>query len=154
MRLNFFLENFQRHFKTCFILIIIIIIIYLLRVFHISFSWWSLLLLLLFHYYHYYTYCFIRIIIIIIVLIITVSWILLLLYWPICIMVSVFANGPRDQGSIPGRVIPKTKKWYLIPPCLTLQCSSYWKGSLWVTLDYSHQLYYYYYTCLIIIRIV
>ena len=25
------------------------------------------------------------------------------------------------MGSIPGRVIPKTfKKWYLIPPCLTL----------------------------------
>ena len=53
------------------------------------------------------------------------------------------------------------KKWYLIPPCLTLniiryvlrvkwkgvassptpQCSSYWKGSLLVTLDYGHQLY-------------
>ena len=55
-------------------------------------------------------------------------------------------------------------KWYLIPPCLTLgnircvsrvkwrnpgkgvapsptpQCSSYWKGSLPVALDYSHQL--------------
>ena len=31
---------------------------------------------------------------------------------------SVFANGPGDQGSIPGRVIPKTLKngtWYLIP---------------------------------------
>ena len=24
------------------------------------------------------------------------------------------------MGSIPGRVIPKTLKWYLIPPCLTL----------------------------------
>ena len=57
------------------------------------------------------------------------------------------------------------KKWYLIPPYLTLsdirlvsrvkwsnlgkgvapsltpRCSSYWKGSLRVTLDYSHQLY-------------
>ena len=40
----------------------------------------------------------------------------------------MFANGPGDQGSIPGRVIPKTqkkkkkkkKKWYLISPCLTL----------------------------------
>ena len=56
------------------------------------------------------------------------------------------------------------KKWYLMPPCLTLsnirygsrlnwsnpekgvanfptpQCSSYWKGSLRVTLDYGHQL--------------
>ena len=25
-------------------------------------------------------------------------------------MSRVFANGPRDRGSIPGRVIPKTKK--------------------------------------------
>ena len=25
-------------------------------------------------------------------------------------MVRVFANGPRDPGSIPGRVIPKTQK--------------------------------------------
>ena len=76
----------------------------------------------------------------------------------------VFANGPGDQGSIPGQVIPKTfKKWYLIPPCLTLsiiryvsrvkgsiprkgvassptpRCSSYWKGSLRVALDSSCQ---------------
>ena len=60
----------------------------------------------------------------------------------------------------------KTQKWYLIPPCLTLsiiryvsrvkwsnpgkgvapspapQCSSYWKGSLRVALDYGRQLYY------------
>ena len=32
----------------------------------------------------------------------------------------VFTNGPEDLGSIPGRVIPKTLKWYLKPPCLTL----------------------------------
>ncbi len=82
-------------------------------------------------------------------------------------MVIVFANGPGDLGSIPGRVIPKTlKKWYLMPPCLTLSiirygsgvkwsnpgkgvapcpspwCSSYRKGSLRVTLDYGHQLLY------------
>ena len=32
-----------------------------------------------------------------------------------------FANGLGDLGSIPGLVIPKDfKKWYLIPPCLTL----------------------------------
>ena len=71
----------------------------------------------------------------------------------------VFANGQRDLGSIPGRIIPKTLKWYLIPPCLTLSNlryiskvkwsnpgkwvapspiphSSYWKGSLLVALDY------------------
>ena len=59
------------------------------------------------------------------------------------------------------------KKWYLIPPCLTLSnirdvsrvkwsnpgkgvapsptpwCSSSWKGSLLVTLDYGRQLYFY-----------
>ena len=81
-------------------------------------------------------------------------------------MVRVFANGPGELGSIPGRVIPKTQKWYLMPPCLTLSiirygsrakwvnpgkgvapsltpwCSSYRKGSLRVTLDYGRQLYF------------
>ena len=81
-------------------------------------------------------------------------------------MSKVFTNGPGDRGSILGCVIPKTqKKWYLIHPCVTLRiigyvsrvnwsnpgkgvapfsasmCSSYWKGSLWVALNYSHQLY-------------
>ena len=80
----------------------------------------------------------------------------------------VFANGPRGQGSVPGQVIPKSKKiWYLMPPCIifsiirygsrvkwsnpgkgvvpftTPWCCSYWKGSLHVTLDNSHQLYLY-----------
>ena len=41
--------------------------------------------------------------------------------------VRVFANGPGDLGSIPGRVIPKTQK-----------------GSLRVTLDYGRQLYFTY----------
>ena len=78
----------------------------------------------------------------------------------------VFANVPGDRGSIPGRVIPKTLKWYLIPPCLTLsirryvsrvkwsnqgkgvapsltpRCSSYWIGNLRVALNYSCQLYF------------
>ena len=31
-----------------------------------------------------------------------------------------FVNGLGDHGSIPYRVTPKTLKWYLIPPCLTL----------------------------------
>ena len=38
-------------------------------------------------------------------------------------MGRVFTNGSGDRCSIPGRVIPKTKKkkkCYLIPPCLTL----------------------------------
>ena len=40
-------------------------------------------------------------------------------------MGRVFANGPGDQGSISGRVIPKTLKWYLIPTCLPLSIISY-----------------------------
>ena len=64
----------------------------------------------------------------------------------------------------------KLKKWYLIPPCLTLSiirytsrvkwvhpgkgeapsptpwCSSYWKGNLWVTLDNGRQLIIWYIT--------
>ena len=36
------------------------------------------------------------------------------------IMSRVFANGPVDQGSIPDRVLPKTQKSYLMPPCLAL----------------------------------
>ena len=81
-------------------------------------------------------------------------------------MVRVFADDPGYLGSIPGHVIPKTSKWYLIPPCLTLSniryvsmvkwrnpgkgvasfpalwCSRYWKGSLLVALDYGRQLYF------------
>ena len=75
----------------------------------------------------------------------------------------VFTSGPGDLGSIPGRVIPKTLKWYLILPSLTLsnirylsrikwsnpgkgvapslspRCSSYWKGSLLVAHVYGRQ---------------
>ena len=87
------------------------------------------------------------------------------LYVQIGIMIRVFANGPGDLGSIPGRVMPKTQKWYLMPPCLTLsmirygsrvkwvnpgkgvapsptpRCSSYRKGSLRDNLNYSRRLY-------------
>ena len=86
-------------------------------------------------------------------------------YRPISIMVKVFANGPGDRGSIPGRVIPKTQKMVLDISLLNTQhykvqikgkwsnprkelansptpwCSSYWKGSLLVTLDYSWPTY-------------
>ena len=80
-------------------------------------------------------------------------------------MVRVFANGPVDLGSIPGRVIPKTLKMVLDASLLNIQqykvwvkwrnpgkgvapfptpwCSSYRKGSLRVTLDYGRQLYFY-----------
>ena len=36
-------------------------------------------------------------------------------------MVRVFANGPGDLGSIPGRVIPKTQKMVLDAPLLNTQ---------------------------------
>ena len=79
--------------------------------------------------------------------------------------VRVFANGPGDLGSIPGRVIPKTQKmvldasllktqhykvlikgkveqsWEGVAPSRTPWCSSYRKGSLRVTLDNDRQLY-------------
>ena len=79
--------------------------------------------------------------------------------------VRVFANGPGDLGSIPGRVIPKTQKMVLdasllntqhykvrikgkveqsregVAPSPTPRCSSYRKGSLRVTLDNGRQLY-------------
>ena len=47
-------------------------------------------------------------------------------------MGRVFANGPGDRSSIPGRVIPKTlKKWYLIPPYLTLSYIRYGSRVKW-----------------------
>ena len=82
--------------------------------------------------------------------------------------VRVFANGPGDLGSIPGRVIPKIQKMVLdasllntqhykvwikgkvepsregVAPSPTSWCSSYRKGSLRVTLDYGRQLYFYF----------
>ena len=82
------------------------------------------------------------------------------------VTVRVFANGPGDLGSIPGRVIPKTQKMVLdaslintqhykvrikgkveqsregVAPSPTPWCSSYRKWSLRVTLDYGRQLYF------------
>ena len=43
----------------------------------------------------------------------------------------VFANGSGDWGSIAGRVIPKTLKWYLIHPCLTLSIIRYVSRIKW-----------------------
>ena len=36
-------------------------------------------------------------------------------------MVSVFTNGPRDLGSIPGQIIPKTLKMILDASLLNTQ---------------------------------
>ena len=42
-------------------------------------------------------------------------------------MVRVFANGPKDLGSIPGRVIPKTQKMVLDASLLNTQ---HYKGGI------------------------
>ena len=47
------------------------------------------------------------------------------------IAVKVFANGPGDLGSIPGRVIPKTQKWYLMTPCFILCIIRYGSRVKW-----------------------
>ena len=44
---------------------------------------------------------------------------------PIDMEGRVFANGPGDRGSIPSRVIQKSKKCHLILPCLTLSIIRY-----------------------------
>ena len=49
-----------------------------------------------------------------------------------CVVSRVFTNGSGDWGSIPDRVIPKTfKKWYLIPPYLTLSIIRYVSRVKW-----------------------
>ena len=83
---------------------------------------------------------------------------------------SPLARETRVQS--PVESYQRLKKWYLMPPYLTLSiirygsrvnwsnpgkgvapspthlCSSYWKGSLRVTIDYGRQLYYIYiYIC-------
>ena len=46
-------------------------------------------------------------------------------------MVRVFANGPEDLGSIPGRVIPKTQKMVLDTSLLNTQHYKVWiKGEV------------------------
>ena len=43
------------------------------------------------------------------------------MYWAIGQMSRVFTNGPRDRGSIPGRVIPKNQKMILDAALLNTQ---------------------------------
>ena len=94
-------------------------------------------------------------------------------YWLIGLVGRVFANCPGDLGSIPGRVIPKTQKMVLDATLLNTQqykvCIkskveqsrerssalpyTYWKGSLLVGLDYSHQLYFYLWEPLLLLKI-
>ena len=83
-------------------------------------------------------------------------------YWPIGLVGRVFANGLRDRSSITGQVIAKTQKMVLAALLNTHNykvwikgkveqfsatpwCSSKWKGSLQIALDYSRQFYLYIY---------
>ena len=50
----------------------------------------------------------------------------LYIYQPFGTMVRVFANGPGDQGSIPGQVIPKTQKMVLDPSLLNIRHYKVW----------------------------
>ena len=55
----------------------------------------------------------------------------MLTYRAIGLMSRVFANGPRDRDSVPRRVIPKLKKWYLMPPGLALSIIRYGSTVKW-----------------------
>ena len=46
-------------------------------------------------------------------------------------MGRVFANGPGDRGSIPGRVILKLKKWFLVPSFLIFGTMKYVSRVKW-----------------------
>ena len=51
--------------------------------------------------------------------------------WAIRLMSRVFANGPGDQGSIPGQVIPKTQKMVLEATLINTQHYKVWiKGKV------------------------
>ena len=58
------------------------------------------------------------------------------------LMGRVFANDPGDWGSIPGRVIPKTHKSYLMPPCLTQHYKVRIKGKVEQSREWSSALPY------------
>ena len=51
---------------------------------------------------------------------------------PPCLTLSIIWQWSRVKWSNP---------WKGVAPSLIYRCSSYWKGSLRVTLDYDHQLY-------------
>ena len=62
------------------------------------------------------------------------SWyVLISFFFYLCIgmMVRVFANGPGDQGSTQVESYQRLKKWYLMPPCLTLSIISYRSRVKW-----------------------
>ena len=47
------------------------------------------------------------------------------------IHIRISLRSPVDRGSIASRVIPKTKKWYLMPPWLTLSIIRYKSRVKW-----------------------
>ena len=68
---------------------------------------------------------------------------ILLIYRAIGIMIRVFANGPGDQGSIPGRVIPKTQKTVLDAALLNTQHNKIWiksKEREWSSVRYGSRV--------------
>ena len=93
--------------------------------------------------------------------------ILYIFKWPINLVGRVSVNGLGALHSIPSWIKPKSQM-KLIPPCFTYsiirygstlnwsnlwkevapsptpQCSSYWKGSYRISLDYGHQLYFFF----------
>ena len=54
------------------------------------------------------------------------------------LMSRVFANGPGDQGSIPGQVIPKTQKMVLDATLLNTQHKVRIKGKGEQSREWSH----------------
>ena len=90
------------------------------------------------------------------------------LYRPVGLVVECSPMARKTRVQSPVESYQRLKKWYLIFPCLNLsiircisrvkwsnpgkgvapsstpQCSSCWKGSIPVTLDYGRQLYFYF----------
>ena len=63
--------------------------------------------------------------------------------WGIGLTSGVFANGPEDLGSIPGRVIPKTQKMVLDFTLLNTQHCKVWiKGKVEQSKEWSSTLPY------------
>ena len=56
--------------------------------------------------------------------------------WAIGIMVRTFANGPRDQVSIPCHIIPKTQKVELDAALL---CTQHYKVRIMGKVEYSRE---------------
>ena len=58
------------------------------------------------------------------------------------LMSRVFTNGPGNRGSIPGRVMQKILKWYLMPPCLIHHYKMRIKGKVKQSREWGNTLLY------------